>query len=430
MFINTPSVSLIATLAALSEVTFAAPGNVLKRGISARQDSRPRLGNVPYGSEIVSCNSPGKIALTFDDGPGTLTSGIVDTLEENNVKGTFFVVGKNGGDGLTTGNYDTLLKRMHANGHHLASHSFSHPNFDKIDYDQKVTELEKNEKAFADILGFIPTYFRPPYTACNEECYQALGDMGYHVTDYDLDTKDWEDGGVNAKERYSSAVRAADPSTSSFISLSHDIQDFTANGFVQFMIDVGKEKGFEFVTLGECLGDPASNWYRDPETFGPADTSVEPPEPSTSTSTTEAPTSTKAPEPKKPKETPKTESEVQSSSTAEKYPPAPTDARFIEASSFIETSTFVSEDASTTVTLTTTFATTTAVSIASSAAASSASNTTSTTSTDASTPTESSSDSEEATPSAVDDDSAAMSMPALTNTLLGSLLGLAAWMLL
>ncbi|CRK35330.1 Chitin deacetylase like protein [Verticillium longisporum] len=425
MFINAPSFSLLATLAVLSEVTFAAPGNVQKRELSARQDSRPRLGNVAYGSEIVSCSSPGKIALTFDDGPGTLTAGIVDTLEKNNVKGTFFMVGKNGGDGLTTGNYDSLLKRMHAGGHHLASHSFSHPNFDEIDYDQKVLELEKNEKAFADILGFIPTYFRPPYTACNEECYQALGDMDYHVTDYDLDTKDWEAGGVNAKARYSSAVKAADPSSSSFISLSHDIQDFTANGFVQFMIDVGKEKGFQFVTLGECLGDPASNWYRDPKTFGPADTSIDPPEPSTtSTSSTATPTSTKAPEPKKPKETTKTKSEASSSTRNDKYIPAPTDGRFIEASSIVETSTFVSEDASTTVTMTTTFATTTAITVASSAVISSASNTTSA---EPSTPTETSS---ESAPSAVDEDSAAIAVPALSKTFVSSLVGLAAWMLL
>ncbi|CRK31240.1 hypothetical protein BN1723_014468 [Verticillium longisporum] len=425
MFINAPSFSLLATLAVLSEVTFAAPGNVQKRELSARQDSRPRLGNVAYGSEIVSCSSPGKIALTFDDGPGTLTAGIVDTLEKNNVKGTFFMVGKNGGDGLTTGNYDSLLKRMHVSGHHLASHSFSHPNFDEIDYDQKVLELEKNEKAFADILGFIPTYFRPPYTACNEECYQALGDMDYHVTDYDLDTKDWEAGGVNAKARYSSAVKAADPSSSSFISLSHDIQDFTANGFVQFMIDVGKEKGFQFVTLGECLGDPASNWYRDPKTFGPADTSIDPPEPSTtSTSSTATPTSTKAPEPKKPKETTKTKSEASSSTRNDKYIPAPTDGRFIEASSIVETSTFVSEDASTTVTMTTTFATTTAITVASSAVISSASNTTSA---EPSTPTETSS---ESAPSAVDEDSAAIAVPALSKTFVSSLVGLAAWMLL
>ncbi|KAG7129928.1 Chitin deacetylase like protein [Verticillium longisporum] len=425
MFINAPSVSLLATLAALSEVTLAAPGNVQKRELSARQDSRPRLGNVAYGSKIVSCSSPGKIALTFDDGPGTLTAGIVDTLEKNNVKGTFFMVGKNGGDGLTTGNYDSLLKRMHASGHHLASHSFSHPNFDEIDYDQKVLELEKNEKAFADILGFIPTYFRPPYTACDEECYQALGDMGYHVTDYDLDTKDWEAGGVNAKARYSSAVKAADPSYSSFISLSHDIQDFTANGFVQFMIDVGKEKGFQFVTLGECLGDPASNWYRDPKTFGPADTSIDPPEPSTtSTSSTATPTSSKAPEPKKPKETTKTESEASSSTSIAKYIPAPTDGRFIEASSIVETSIFVSEDASTTVTMTTTFATTTAISVASSAFTSSASNTTSA---EPSTPTETSSDS---APSAVDEDSAAIAVSALPKTFVTSLVGFAAWMLL
>lgn len=171
------------TVSSLSVLALAALGDVAsaRNVIAKREFSRPSIGNVPYGSEVVSCTKPGVIALTFDDGPGPLTEGIVDTLEENGVKGTFFVVGKNGEDGMTTGDYDGLLQRMHKAGHHLGSHSFSHPNFNKISYDEKVKELKDNEKAFADILGVIPTYFRPPYTACDGECYQALGDMGYHV---------------------------------------------------------------------------------------------------------------------------------------------------------------------------------------------------------------------------------------------------------
>jgi peptidoglycan/xylan/chitin deacetylase (PgdA/CDA1 family) len=171
MSLSVTSVAILA-LAAMGEA---------RSVIQKREVPRPQFGNVPYGSKVISCTKPGVIALTFDDGPGPLTAGIVDTLEKAGAKGTFFMVGKNGGDGLTTGDYTGLVQRMHKAGHHIGSHSFSHPNFNKISYDEKVQELLKNEKAFADILGVIPTYFRPPYTACDGECYQALGDMGYHV---------------------------------------------------------------------------------------------------------------------------------------------------------------------------------------------------------------------------------------------------------
>ncbi|KAL2758867.1 carbohydrate esterase family 4 protein [Sodiomyces alcalophilus JCM 7366] len=270
MFLRAPSFPLLAALAAVSGVTTAAPGFPLVNtdaSLTDRAASRPAVGNVPYGSEILSCTSPGKIALTFDDGPGPLTSGIVDTLDENGVPATFFVVGKNGPHGLTTGNYDSLIKHMYTQGHQIASHSFRHPDFNTISYDRKVEELEKNEEALAKILGVIPTYFRSPYTSCDDECYKVLGDLGYHVADYDLDTKDWFDGGIESKARYSAAVNAANPRSSSFIVLAHDVQEFTGDGFIQYMIDVGKAKGFEFVTLGDCLGDPSGNWYRNPQSF-------------------------------------------------------------------------------------------------------------------------------------------------------------------
>jgi cell division septation protein DedD len=81
-----------------------------------------------------------------------------------------------------------------------------------------------------------------------------------------VDTKDYENGGVAAKDNFNAAVSGASPGSKSFIVLAHDIQSFTANGFVQWMLDEGKSKGFQFVTVGECLGDAPGNWYRDPTT--------------------------------------------------------------------------------------------------------------------------------------------------------------------
>ncbi|WYZ42707.1 hypothetical protein EsH8_VI_000406 [Colletotrichum jinshuiense] len=283
------SLSVLTAIVAFGELATAAPLES-SSPLATRDIPRPRFGSVPYGVDITHCTVSGKVALTFDDGPGEYTEKVLDTLEKNgNIKATFFLVGTNGQNGIANAAYTPLIKRMLNAGHHLGSHSWSHKDFNTINRDQKIDEVLKNEEAFAKTLGIIPTYFRPPYTHCDGECVSTLGDLSYHVTDYDLDTKDWVDGGVNSKQLYSSAINGGNPASNSFIALSHDIHTFTVNGFVQYMIDVAKEKGFSFTTLGECLGDPASNWYRDPKTGEPWSGTKEE---TTTTSKTAAPTTT------------------------------------------------------------------------------------------------------------------------------------------
>ena len=65
-----------------------------------------------------------KIAyLTFDDGPTTTaTSKVLDILKSENVKATFFVLGKH-----VKENPD-LVKRAYQEGHYIANHGYSHNN--------------------------------------------------------------------------------------------------------------------------------------------------------------------------------------------------------------------------------------------------------------------------------------------------------------
>lgn len=120
------------------------------------------------------------MALTFDDGPWIYTSELLDLLEANHVKATFFVTGNNKGKGHITP-YFNLIRRMYAGGHHIASHSWSHEDFTKITARQRHHQIVRNEIAFAHILGFFPTYFRPPYTAWNQDASDDLEELGYHV---------------------------------------------------------------------------------------------------------------------------------------------------------------------------------------------------------------------------------------------------------
>ncbi|CAG9988900.1 unnamed protein product [Clonostachys byssicola] len=271
MFPRTQQLSLLAALIAVGDLAAAVPVDS-PASLEVRDMPRPRFGNVPYGVDITTCTVKGKVALSFDDGPGEYTAKVLDTLEKNgNIKATFFLVGSspNGQTGISNASYASVLKRMFNAGHQLGSHSWSHQNFDAISQQQMREEVLKNEDIFSKTFGVIPTYWRPPYTHCSAPCISILNEYAYHITDFNIDTRDWQDGGVNAKQIYSGIIKASNPTNDKWISLAHDIHPFTADGFVQYMIDVAKEKGYQFTTIGDCLGDPSSNWYRDPKTGGP-----------------------------------------------------------------------------------------------------------------------------------------------------------------
>jgi peptidoglycan/xylan/chitin deacetylase (PgdA/CDA1 family) len=187
MFVRVRSFCLLTALvaAAASGLTGANPlESGADRKVAGRAVARTKFGSVPYGASITKCTVPGKIALTFDDGPCEFTGQVLDTLEANGAKGTFFVVGASGDAGIASGKYTSVLKRMVANGHQIGSHSYSHADFETLSNEGKIAELTKLEDAFVATLGYIPTYFRPPYTSCGSQCYAALGEMGYHVVCY------------------------------------------------------------------------------------------------------------------------------------------------------------------------------------------------------------------------------------------------------
>ena len=183
-----PSSHLLALAVLLAEhLSEASPlkreNLITKRDTSKTQ--RPELGTVAYGLDIRRCTEPGKIALTFDDGPWRYTSELLDLLDKNeDVKATFFVVGNNAEHGRIDDpktKYPKILRRMHDAGHQIGSHTWTHADLQKLDTAGRREEILKNEEAFANILGFFPTYLRPPYTDCREDCIADLGALGYHV---------------------------------------------------------------------------------------------------------------------------------------------------------------------------------------------------------------------------------------------------------
>jgi peptidoglycan/xylan/chitin deacetylase (PgdA/CDA1 family) len=129
--------------------------------------------------------------LTFDDGPYIFTSDLLDILDKYNAKATFFITGNNMGKGaidVASTGYPQLLQRMHASGHQLAGHSWTHQNLTNMTQEQKVNQIVYNEMAFRNVLGFFPTYFRPPYSECDNSTRALLGQLGYHILYFNIDS--------------------------------------------------------------------------------------------------------------------------------------------------------------------------------------------------------------------------------------------------
>ncbi|KAI5792582.1 hypothetical protein DFH27DRAFT_192877 [Peziza echinospora] len=225
-------------------------------------------GSVPYGSIIYSCTTPGTVALTYDDGPYLYTSALLDILASNNVKATFFVVGNNLGKGAIDNPaypWAAIIQRAYNSGHQIGSHTWDHLDLSTLTETDRRFQMTRLETALRTIIGRTPTYMRPPYISCTAACQATLLALGYHTIFWDLDTDDYNNDSpsliVNSQNNVLRAISGANLGQS-FMSIAHDIHYQTVYTLTQYQIDVTRAKGFRFVTLGECMGDPVANWYR------------------------------------------------------------------------------------------------------------------------------------------------------------------------
>ena len=110
---------------------------------------------------------------------------MLDVLKKHDVKATFFVVG----------NYLTsspeIIKRMAAEGHIIANHTYSHPDMSQIASEENFRkELEKAETEYEKITGQkMKKFYRPPQGKFSEEnlkmAKQYDHDSEFYTKQYD-----------------------------------------------------------------------------------------------------------------------------------------------------------------------------------------------------------------------------------------------------
>ncbi|KAF2865856.1 hypothetical protein BDV95DRAFT_599244 [Massariosphaeria phaeospora] len=279
------------------------PENQTPAGTNTSSIARTKVGNVAYGGAgIYECVQPGTVALTYDDGPFKgFTNHVLDVFKTYNAKATFFITGNNINKGQidTDADFKATIQRMNAEGHHIASHTWTHLDLSAVTSLDRKQQMWKNEMALRNILGFIPTYMRPPYSSCTagSGCEKDMADLGYHVTYFDVDTDDYNqdtpDKIQNSKNWFRGNITQAGsaPSNDQFLAIGHDIHEQTAYNLTDYMLSTLTQLGYRAVTVGECLGDPKANWYR--TGAGTPVSSTRVPSASTRASSAPAPTGTK-----------------------------------------------------------------------------------------------------------------------------------------
>lgn len=196
--------------------------------------------------------------LTFDDGPSTtVTPKILNILKDNNVKATFFIVGKQLEE---TPEAKNILLDTYKQGHAIANHTYSH-NYSKlyphgiVDANNFMTEIEQNNNILKAVLGesFNTRVIRYPGGHASwkgtEGLDKKLEDKSYKYIDWNALIGDAE-GGPKTKDQLIKRYHQTFVGQDKVVLLMHDTygKQSTAEA-LQYIISDLKNKGYEFKTL-------------------------------------------------------------------------------------------------------------------------------------------------------------------------------------
>jgi peptidoglycan/xylan/chitin deacetylase (PgdA/CDA1 family) len=116
------------------------------------------------------------VTFAFDDPPKTATEAGAAILEERGLRGTFFVAAGLAGQDSPFGLYadDDDTRRLHAAGHEIACHTYSHLDCGKASGPAILADVERNAEALG-ALGVYPTTFAYPYGDVSPAAKAAIG---------------------------------------------------------------------------------------------------------------------------------------------------------------------------------------------------------------------------------------------------------------
>ena len=183
-----------------------------------------------------------KIAITIDAAWGDeFTLDILNTLDKYNVKATFFLVG------FWVDKYPHQVEEIFKRGHEIGNHSTTHPHMTQLSREKIAEELSITDKKITEITNVKPRAFRAPFGDYNDLLIQTARDLEYNTIQWDIDSLDWKELGVEPViDRV--VKNAADGSIILFHNNAKYIKEY-----LPVIIQTLQEKGFKMVTVSELI---------------------------------------------------------------------------------------------------------------------------------------------------------------------------------
>lgn len=207
---------------------------------TTNSSTQVRLNNQSDTGRNIDPNLP-MIALTFDDGPAIHTIRILETLESNGGRGTFFVIGQ-----LLERGASTAISTRER-GHDVFGHSWDHSNMTHLSTQALTFQILGTHEAIEELIGETSPVFRPPFGAYDQHVREVARELGFAIINWSIDPQDWLHR--NADVVYSNIINGAHDGG---IVVLHDIHAETAAAMDRVIPSL-VERGYQLVTLSELF---------------------------------------------------------------------------------------------------------------------------------------------------------------------------------
>ncbi|WP_323813043.1 glycoside hydrolase family 11 protein [Cellvibrio sp. NN19] len=137
-------------------------------------------------------NCSGYVGITFDDGPGSNSTTLINLLKQNNLTPvTWFVQGN-----YVASNTNLIASLLSVG--EIQNHSYTHAHMTTWTQAQVADEINRTNQAIQNAGAPKPTLYRPPYGETNSTINQAAQAAGLRVITWDVDSQDWNGASASA----------------------------------------------------------------------------------------------------------------------------------------------------------------------------------------------------------------------------------------
>lgn len=183
-----------------------------------------------------------KIALTFDVSFGTdYTPQILDILDKNNIKATFFLVGE------WVDKNPEMVKMIFGKGHELGNHSNTHPHLTQLSKSKIKSEVIDTRDKLKKLLNFETNLFRVPFGEYNSDVIKAVNKTKNFCIQWDVDSNDSKAPGTYFI--YNNVMKSVDKGS---IILFHNSADQTPLVLDRVIKEL-KNQGYIFVKVSDLI---------------------------------------------------------------------------------------------------------------------------------------------------------------------------------